>query len=174
MLSVSLCVLWAISISCGEMSLQALCPFLRDCLSFIIDFLTFFFFLYWGHGLAMQALYYLSLIPSPLSFSNFWDRVSIYAQAGRDHAVLFGLLYVAGLTGILHHTEPLVEMESWKLFCPGLPWTLPIPWFPPLKKLELQSWVTETHRIFSKLKQNCRCQALFPDELGEVSELSVS
>jgi hypothetical protein len=43
-----------------------------------------------------------------------WDRVSFYVQAG----LLFVLLHIAGLTGVCHCIQPLVEMRVLWTFCP--------------------------------------------------------
>jgi hypothetical protein len=38
--------------------------------------------------------------------------------------LLFVLPCVAGMRGVCHRTQPLVEMRSWWTFCPGWPWTM--------------------------------------------------
>jgi hypothetical protein len=80
-------------------------------------------------GLELSASCALSVEPlcQPFLFGYFWDRISLYAQAGLEWVLLFVLPCIAGMTGTYHRVQPLIETGaggggwSHELFPPSWP-----------------------------------------------------
>jgi hypothetical protein len=62
--------------------------------------------------LARQAHYHLSHTPSPFCSGYFWDRIPLYDL---DYDLPICASSYTRMTGMHYCTQPLVEMESYKL-----------------------------------------------------------
>jgi hypothetical protein len=58
----------------------------------------------------------LSHPANPFYVGYFWDRVSLYVQAGLNHNPPVCAFPIAGITGSCHHAQTLGKMGSCKLF----------------------------------------------------------
>jgi hypothetical protein len=64
----------------------------------------------------MQVLYHLGHAPKPLSHGYFFNRVSIYAQAGLECNLLICASLHWWVGRYMHHSQLMVEMESGYFF----------------------------------------------------------
>jgi hypothetical protein len=85
---------------------------------------------------AELSLLFLGNLLSHATALFCFERVLLYARPTWTMILLFVLPWVAGMTGVCHHTQPLV---SWTV-CPG--WLqIASPWSVPPGELGLQAWV---------------------------------